>query len=166
MYLGKGTECSRFQCCALKPFVMGDVAFYIQVCSVCLSEEQAFPSHHASHPKTRAQCKTCCLGCLCGQRREAGTSRWQLSLAVLKWDELSSGYFFLPPVTLSCRPGSDFRITKDRGGESLPWVLSGQSYAWGLAQATALQQRQLELRESFCTETRGISHRKVLSMRD
>lgn len=59
-----------------------------------LSEEQVFVSHNASHLKTGAQSKTCCLGCVCGQRMEAGTSRWQFSPTVLKWGELSSGFFF------------------------------------------------------------------------
>lgn len=69
------------------------MAIFIQFFSVCLPEERAFTSRNVSCLKTRAQSKSCCLDCLCAQRREAGSSRWQFSPAVLKWDELPSGVF-------------------------------------------------------------------------
>lgn len=99
LYLGKGTGCSRFQGSALKLFVMGSVAIYIQVFSVLLPEEQSSTSHNASRLKARAQSKTCHLGCLGLQF----SPRVNSLLDIL--------FFF--PLTLPHRPRSAFKITTD-----------------------------------------------------
>lgn len=62
------------------------------------------------------------------QRKEAGTSRWQFSPAVLKRDKFSARFFCLPLLTPLHSLGFGLKMTEDRRDESHPSVLSRRSY--------------------------------------
>lgn len=128
------------QCCTLKFFVTGRCGYFHPV-FFSLSSWRA-GSHLSSWLNSRTQSKSSCLGCLWARERGRHLQA-EFNLADLKWDGLSSGLFFLPLLTLSHRPVSGFKNTGGREGESCPLVLSGRSCPWGMAQTTALQQRQL-----------------------
>lgn len=111
------------QCCALKPFVTRRCGHFYPV-FFSLSSWRAgthllyscTPLVPLVLPEQQNPAQSSCPGCLWARERGRHLQA-EFNPAVLKWDDLSSGFFFFFLYWLSHRPASDFKNIEGRGGE-------------------------------------------------